>query len=77
LLHEDLFFETSGEFFGVFERMRPGLQQGRDAWKNPHFLKHMEQAAKRFEVWTEERSPGQIAAMRHFMSGMRPEKASS
>ena len=23
LLHEDLFFETSGEFFGVWERVRP------------------------------------------------------
>ena len=37
LLHEDLFFETSGEFFGVFERIRPGLQQARDMWKNPYF----------------------------------------
>ena len=71
LLHDDLFFETSGEFFGVFERIRPGLQQGRDAWANPHFLIHMENAAKRFETWSEERSPGQIAAMREFMGQMR------
>jgi hypothetical protein len=70
LLHEDLFFETSGEFFGVFERIRPVLQPGRDAWKNPYFLVHMENAAKRFEAWSEKRSPGQIAAMRGFMSQM-------
>ena len=70
LLHEDLFFETSGEFFGVFERIRPGLQQARDMWKNPHFLGNMEQAAKRFEAWAEERSPGHLATMRGLMKQM-------
>jgi hypothetical protein len=75
LLHEDLFFETSGEFFGVFERIRPGLQQGRDMWKNQYFLAHMENAAKRFEAWSEERSPGQISAMRNFMSQMREQQS--
>src|SRR5262250_4031018 len=29
LLHEDLFFETSGEFFGVWERVKPSLEEGR------------------------------------------------
>jgi hypothetical protein len=32
----------------------------------------MEKAAKRYEEWTESRSPGQIAAMRKFMEQMRP-----
>src|SRR4029077_12845460 len=75
LLHEDLFFETSGEFFGVFERIRPGLQQGRDMWKNQYFLVHMENAAKRFEAWSEKRSPGQIATMREFMSQMPKQRS--
>jgi hypothetical protein len=75
LLHEDLFFETSGEFFGVFERLRPGLQQGRDTWKNQSFLVHMENAAQRFEAWSEKRSPGQIATMREFMSQMRQQRS--
>jgi hypothetical protein len=70
LWHEDLFFESSGEFFGVFERIRSGLQQGRDMWKNPNFLIHMENAAKRFEAWQEKRAPGHIAAMREYMSKM-------
>ena len=38
LLHEDLFFETSGEFFGVWERVKPIVQQGRDRWLNKQFL---------------------------------------
>jgi hypothetical protein len=72
LLHEDLFFETSGEFFGVWERIKPIVPQAREMWKNPQFLAHLEKAANRFEAWTETRSPGQIAAMRQFMQQMRP-----
>ena len=30
LLHEDLFFETSGEFYGVWDRVKPTIQQGRE-----------------------------------------------
>jgi hypothetical protein len=75
LLHEDLFFETTGEFFGVWERIRPVIQEGRKMFSNPGFLAHLERAAKRYEEWCETRSPGQIAAMRKFMEGMRPKTA--
>ena len=67
LLHEDLFFETSGEFFGVWERLKPIVPEARERFVDKHFLAHMEKAAKRFESWTERRSPGHIAAMRQFM----------
>ena len=30
LLHEDLFFETSGEFFAVWERIKPIIREGRE-----------------------------------------------
>jgi hypothetical protein len=71
LLHEDLFFETSGEFFGVWERVKPIVQQGRERFVNPQFLAHFEKAANRYETWIETRSPGHIAAMREFMKQMR------
>jgi len=77
LLHEDLFFETSGEFFGVWERVRPFIAEGRKMFSNPGFLAHLEKAAKSFEQWTEARSPGQIAAMRKFMEQMRPKTMSA
>lgn len=72
LLHEDLFFETSGEFFGVWERVRPVIEEGRNMFLNRGFLAHLEKAAQRFEEWSETRSPGQIAAMRNFMAQMKP-----
>ena len=71
LLHEDLFFETSGEFFGVWERVRPTIQESRKRFGNQQFLGHLEKAANRFETWIESRSPGHVAAMREFMKQMR------
>ncbi len=75
LLHEDLFFETSGEFFGVWERVKPVLPQAREKFVNPHFLEHLEKAGKRYETWIESRSPGHIAAMREFMKQMQSQPA--
>ncbi len=68
LLHEGLFFETSGEFFGVWERVKPIVSEARERFVNKQFLAHMEKAAKRFEAWSERRSPGHIAAMRKYMT---------
>jgi len=72
LLHEDLFFETSGEFFVVWERLKPSIAEGRKRWSNPLFMANLEKAANRFEAWSEKRAPGQIAAMRQMMQQMRP-----
>jgi hypothetical protein len=70
LLHEDLFFETNGEFWGIWERVKPTIPEGRKRFSNPFFLAHLENAAKRFEEWLEQRSPGQVAAMRQMMKQM-------
>jgi hypothetical protein len=73
LLHEDLFFETSGEFFGVWERLKPIVPEMRERFVYKQFLAHVEKAAKRFESWMENRSPGHVAAMRQFMKQMSPQ----
>ena len=71
LLNEDLFFETSGEFFFVWERVKPAIKEGRKRFSNPLFLAHLEKAATRFETWIEGRAPGHVTAMREFMKEMR------
>ena len=73
LLHESLFFETSGEFFGVWDRVKPIIPQARERFANKQFLAHLEKAAQRYETWMEGRSPGHIAAMRQMMKMMRPQ----
>src|SRR5215216_3289982 len=71
LLHEDMFFETSGEFFGVWQRVKPIIQEGRERFVNKQFLANLEKAANRYEKWIEARSPGHIAAMQAFMKQMQ------
>ena len=71
LLHEDLFFETSGEFYPVWDRVKPIIQEGRQQFVNPQFLAHLEKAASRYETWIEKRAPGHLAAMREFTKQMR------
>src|SRR5262249_34892434 len=77
LLHEDLFFETSGEFCGVWERLKPIVPEARERFVDKQFLAHLEKAAQRYEAWSERRSPGHIAAMRKFMQQMRPQPATA
>lgn len=77
LLHEDLFFETSGEFFGVWEQLKTVVPPFREAFHEPHMLANLEKAAKRYEEWSEKRSPGHIAAMRQWMQQERAQKKSA
>jgi hypothetical protein len=75
LLHEDLFFETSGEFFGVWELVKGTIAEGRAQFSNKLFLANLEKAAQRYESWIETRSPGHIAAMRQMMKQMSEQRA--
>ena len=77
LLHEDLFFETSGEFYGVWDRVKPTIQQGRELFVNKQFLVNLEKAALRYESWIEKRSPGNIEAMQKMMKQMRTQLTSA
>ena len=77
LLHEGLFFETSGEFFGVWELVKPVVPQFRERFANKQFLANLEKAAQRYETWMESRSPGHVAAMRQFMKQMRAQQATA
>jgi hypothetical protein len=77
LLHEELFFETSGEFFAVWERVKPTIPEARKRFVNRQFLENLEKAAQRFEAWSESRNPGQVAAMRQFGQQMRTQFTSA
>jgi hypothetical protein len=71
LLHDGLFFETSGEFFGIWERVKAVVPQMREKFVYKDYLGHVEKAAQRFEAWTESRNPGHVAAMREWMKQAR------
>jgi hypothetical protein len=77
LLHEDLFFETSGEFFGVWESLKPVAPQFRERFSDQNLLANLEKAGQRYEAWSERRSPGHIAALRQFMQQARAKSAAA
>ena len=75
LLHEGLFFETSGEFFGIWEQLKKVLPDFREKFGDKYLLANMEKAAKRYEAWAEQRTPGSISRMREFMKQERAQAA--
>src|SRR6201982_50627 len=77
LLHEDLFFETSGELFGGWDTVKPVVPTFRERFANKQILSHLEQTAKRYEAWSERRNPGHIATIRQMMQQMRTQSASA
>lgn len=77
LLNEDLFFETSGEFFAVWEALKPVVPEFRERFVDKKLLANLEKAAQRFEAWSERRSPGHIAAIREFIQQQRTPTATA
>ena len=75
LLHEDLFFETTGEQYMVWVRLEPFLPEIRQQFGKSAF-QHLERAAKRYEKWMEQRDPGRIQRMREFLAtrAMQPQR---
>jgi hypothetical protein len=77
LLNDDLFFETNGEFFGIWEQVKTTLPKFREQFKDPNMLANVEKAAKRYEAWSDKRAPGHIAAMREWMKQERAKAKSA
>jgi len=75
LLHEGLFFETSGEFFTTWEQLKKVLPEFRKKFGDQHMLENMEKAAERYEAWAEKRSPGSISKMREYTKQERAKAA--
>lgn len=77
LLHEELFFETSGEFFGVYEQVKKVLPEFRQKFGDQYLLANLEKAAERFEKWANKRNPGSIDKIREFMRQERSKAKSA
>ena len=75
LINDELFFESNGEFWVVWDRMRNIVPTWRAAFKNPQLFSKFEDTCKRLETWREKKAPGSTAAMRQMMEQSR-QKAS-
>lgn len=66
LVDEDLFFESTGEQWGTWERIKPVVGAFRAMFSNPKFLSNLEEHVRRYEAWREKSAPGSGEAMRKF-----------
>jgi hypothetical protein len=67
LINDELFFESNGEIWVVWDRMRNVVPTWRSAFKNPQLFANIENTCQRLEAWREKRAPGSTAAMRELM----------
>jgi hypothetical protein len=70
LIDEEFFFQTTGEQWLVWERLKPVAGEWRTLFKNPHVFEPLEEHCKRLEAWREKRAPGTTDAMRQLMAQM-------
>lgn len=68
LIDEEFFFENTGEFWLVWECVKPIAAAMRASMKNPHAWAGIERLATRFEAWREKHAPGANDAMRQMMA---------
>ena len=67
MINDELFFESNGEIWVVWDRIRNIVPTWRAAFKNPTMFQNLEEACKRLESWRERRAPGSNNAMRQMI----------
>lgn len=68
LMDEDLFFESGGEQWAVWEKVKPIVPTWRALFKNPTLFSQLEEGVRRLEAWREKRAPGTNEAMRQMFA---------
>jgi hypothetical protein len=64
LVDEELFFENSGEQWGVWEAVKSSVPAWRAMFGNPQFLGNLEEHCNRLDAWREKRNPGSVETLR-------------
>src|SRR5260370_35844966 len=72
LINDELFFESNGEIWVVWDRIRSIVPTWRAAFKNPTMFLNLEKTCKRLENWRQKRPPGSSVATRQIMQQARP-----
>ena len=74
LIQEDLFFENTGEFWIVWDKVRNLVRAFREQNKNPATWKNLETLAEKYEKWMAKRAPEALEALRKRLAGSAPQK---
>ncbi len=75
LIDDELFFESNGEIWIVWEKTKPVAPAWRAAFGNPHIFENLENCVKRLEAWRESKAPGTNEKMRAMFAAIREARA--
>lgn len=64
LIKEEFFFENTGEFWAVWEKIKQLASAVREEYKNPLMWKNLETLAGKYEQWMAKRAPDALDALR-------------
>ena len=67
---EELFFESTGEPWGLWQQIKAIVPAWREMFGGPQFLANLEEQIKRMEAWREKKAPGQNEKLRKFHAQM-------
>jgi hypothetical protein len=77
LMHEAMFFESNGEMWVVWDRIRRLVPFWRSSQKDPTLFRNLEDACKRYEDFREEKAPGSTTVLHRMIVGQdQPKKTS-
>lgn len=74
LIKEEFFFENTTEFWIVWQKTKPLVEDAREARKNPSIWKNLETLCDKFEAWMTGRAPEALDALRKFIADRPPQK---
>lgn len=75
LIDDELFFESNGEAWVVWEKIKGLAPAWRAALKSPYVFENLERLVQRLDAWREERAPGSSEAMRQMFQQMAQARA--
>ena len=70
LIDDELYFESNGEAWMVWDRLREIAPSWRTTFSNPQLFMNLEKLCGRLEAWREKISPGSVAKNREMMKQM-------
>ena len=74
LINEELFFENTGEFWVVWQKIKHLVPPTRHSLKNPLMLKNLEGLSEKYEKWVGQRAPEALEALRGLLISRPPQK---
>ena len=71
LIKQEFFFQNTGEFFAVWERIKHLLPKVREAFKNPHLWENLDLMAGNYEEWMNKRAPEALDTFRQRLQSLQ------